>query len=447
MRFCIYHTAIFCTLHFHSSCMSDLDSSPRVIVCFGPGPRFKGGIQNYNTSLALALDKKPGTKVHIVSWTQQYPAIVPREFVDKSSKTDLLAGSHVEVHYVTNYNRPSTWFETVRLIQSLKAEKVIIQWSIALQGLPLRFIAKRLAKMGIQVIFDLHFVIQKENSSIDKFFTRLALPHATGYIVHALKTWDELRALFPNAHMHLSNDGLPAGEGKMVIKLFHPIYDLFKPNDAFDTEAFKREQGLRKHVFLFFGFIRKYKGLHHTLEAFAKVAQQRDDVSLLICGESFWHTLDQNKWSTRIKNIIFGFAKKIFLAAKDDEKNYRPLELINTLGIKDRCVVFNTFIPNEDVHKYFQVSDAVMLYYLTATPSGIESLSYNFQLPILSTSVGHFPETIQDGFNGYLAKAGDIDDMAKQMLRYIHEPLPRENVALATAQMSWANYAEAILKT
>ncbi|MFM7104953.1 MAG: hypothetical protein ACKOW8_05465, partial [Flavobacteriales bacterium] len=66
--------------------MSDLNSSPRVNVCFGPGPRFKGGIQNYNTSLALALDKKPGTEVHIVSWTQQYPAIVPREFVDKSSK-------------------------------------------------------------------------------------------------------------------------------------------------------------------------------------------------------------------------------------------------------------------------------------------------------------------------------------------------------------------------
>ena len=33
---------------------------------------------------------------------------------------------------------------------------------------------------------------------------------------------------------------------------------------------------------------------------------------------------------------------------------------------------FNEFIPNEDVHKYFQVSDCVVLYYLTAsTPSGI----------------------------------------------------------------------------
>jgi glycosyltransferase involved in cell wall biosynthesis len=427
--------------------MSEIDSSPRVIVCFGPGPRFKGGIQNYNTSLALALDKKPGTQVHIVSWTQQYPAIIPREFVDKSSKADLLAGSDVAVHYVTHYNRPSTWFETVRLIQSLKAEKVIIQWSIALQGLPLRFIARGLAKKGIEVIFDLHFVIQKENSSIDKFFTRMALPQATGYIVHALKTWHELRTLFPKAHLHLSVDGIPRGEGKMVIKLFHPIYDLFKPNVSFDAEAFKLKHGLRKHVFLFFGFIRKYKGLHHTIEAFAKVAQQREDVSLLICGESFWNTLDPKKWSTRIKSWTFGLAKKIFLAGKDDEKNYQPLALIEKFGISDRCAVFNTFIANEDVHQYFQVSDAVVLYYITATPSGIESLSYNFKLPILATAVGHFPETIQDGFNGYLAKAGDVNDMAKQMMRFIEHPLPRENVTAATAQMSWENYAEAILKT
>lgn len=66
-------------------------------------------------------------------------------------------------------------------------------------------------------------------------------------------------------------------------------------------------------------------------------------------------------------------------------------------------MVFNQFIPNEDVHKYFQVSDCVVLYYLTATPSGIESLSYNFDLPILATRVGHFPETIEEGVNGYLA--------------------------------------------
>ena len=58
----------------------------KTVVAFGPGPRFKGGIANYNTSLAKALSRKEDVKVHIVSWTQQYPAIIPRDFIDRKSK-------------------------------------------------------------------------------------------------------------------------------------------------------------------------------------------------------------------------------------------------------------------------------------------------------------------------------------------------------------------------
>lgn len=417
-----------------------------IIVCFGPGPKFKGGIQNYNTSLALALDRQPNTEVHIVSWTQQYPAIIPREFVDKSSKTDLLADSNVQVKYITNYNNPATWRETVNYILALGTSKVIIQWSIALQGLPIGSMVKKLRKKNIEVILDLHFVIQKENSGIDKYFTKRGIKNASTFIVHALKTWEELKALFPQKKMVLSYDGKRSSDDTTtVIKLYHPIYDLFKPDTNFDVSSFKKEYGLRENVFLFFGFIRKYKGLHNTIKAFSKVAEKRDDVSLLICGESFWQTLDNKKLSTKIKNILFGTAKKLFLKKADDERNYRPLDLIKELNIEDRCVVFNSFIPNEDVHKYFQVSDAVVLYYLTATPSGIESLSYNFLLPLLATSVGHFPETIKDGFNGYLARPNDIDDMAAQMIRFLEHPLDRKNVAESTKNMSWEIYALAIL--
>ena len=36
------------------------------IVCFGPGPLFKGGISNYNTSLVKALHDIPGIEVEVV---------------------------------------------------------------------------------------------------------------------------------------------------------------------------------------------------------------------------------------------------------------------------------------------------------------------------------------------------------------------------------------------
>ncbi|MCK7536121.1 MAG: glycosyltransferase [Marinilabiliales bacterium] len=122
--------------------------------------------------------------------------------------------------------------------------------------------------------------------------------------------------------------------------------------------------------------------------------------------------MTQKRYLPGSKNALFSAAKSVFLRKQDDERQYRPLELIDELGIRDKVTVVNSFVPNEDVHKYFQVSDAIMLYYLTATPSGVESIGYNFRMPILATRVGHFPETVKDGYNGYLAEPGNIDSMA-----------------------------------
>lgn len=422
-------------------------SKPTRIVCFGPGPQFKGGIANYNLSLAKTLDKMPGNEVFIVSWTQQYPAIVPREFKDPS-RSNKLAGTNIKEHYITNYNKPWTWKATYKYILDLKPDIVILQWSIALQGLPMAAIAKRFRKHPeIEVLLDCHLVVQKEASSLDRRFTRKCFKYIDTFITHSQKTSDELAEIMPELDFFQADDGTRTKDKskRTIIKLYHPVYDMFEKNPEFDVEAFKKEFGLKKHVFLFFGFIRKYKGLHHCIESFAKVAKQRDDVSLLIVGELFWNTLDKKKLSTRIKKAIFGFAKSLFLRKSDDEQDYRPLDLIKELGIEDRVATKTEYVPNEDVHKYFQASDAIVLYYLTATPSGVESMAYNFDMPILATKVGHFPETVQHGYNGYLAEAEDIDSMAKQMVEIIEHPIDRKNVGETADKMSWENYAKAIL--
>lgn len=418
------------------------------IVCFGPGTKFKGGIANYNTSLAKSFDQKENTETHIVSWIQQYPAIVPREFIDKESRVNQLEGTDIKEIYLTDFNKPGTWKKTADYIIALKADKVIIQWYNAMQGLPLSRIVKRIRKKcNTEVIFDLHFVVPKENSNLDTYFTKMGLKTSDCFIVHSLKTYNELSSLFPNKSIQLSFDGSRYENEISALKLYHPIYDMFVPDPNFDKENFKKEHGLKKHVFLFFGFIRKYKGLHQAIEAFAKLSEKRDDVSLLICGESFWNTLDSNKLSTKVKEATFGLLKKMFLKKEDDEKNYHPLDLIKTLNIEEDVMLVNKFVANEDVPQYFQVADSVVLFYLTATPSGIESISYNFEMPILATRVGHFPETIKNGYNGYLAHDRDIDDMVKVMELSISEPIDRNNVVESTKKMSWENYTNVILKS
>jgi glycosyltransferase involved in cell wall biosynthesis len=417
------------------------------IVCFGPGPDFKGGISNYNTSLAKALEAE-GAEVHIVSWTQQYPAIIPRDFKDRSSKNNLLADTKISVTYLTNYNNPFTWSKTVEHILSLNPDKVIFQWAIAIQGLPLGYMAKKLMKhKQIEVLFDCHLVVQKEGSSLDKFFSRMGLKHAHTYITHAYKTVDELKITFPKITFDINENGERTTiTNRTIIKLYHPVYDLFKPVQSFDVQSAKKEMNLRKHVFLFFGFIRKYKGLHQAIEAFDIVRKQREDVSLLIVGESFWNTLPSKSIAAKIKKALFSIAKKIFLKKSDDEQDYNPLARIEELQLQDYVFINNQFVPNEEVYKYFQVSDNIILFYLTATPSGVESLSYNFNLPVLATRVGHFPETIVDGYNGYLADDRNIEDMANVMIKSITSPINRSNVTKSSEKLSWSNYAKSILR-
>jgi glycosyltransferase involved in cell wall biosynthesis len=417
------------------------------IVVFGPGPQFKGGIANFTVSLAKSLESE-GAEVTIVSWIQQYPAIIPRDFIDRSSKSDLLEGSKIKVHYLCNYNNPFSWNSTAKFIAELKPDKVIFQWAIAIQGLPMGWISKKIKAFSpaTEILFDVHNVVQKETGSLDKKLTRYALKSADSFIMHGQITIDEFKAFLPELAVDVSLDGTRSKANKTILKLYHPIYDIFKPNPRLPIAQLKKELGLGEKVFLFFGFIRKYKGLHYAIESFAKIAKSHPEASLLIVGESFWDTVDKKNWLVRIKSALFRLLKSIFIRSKDQEKDYRPLELIQQLGLENRVVVVNRFVPNEEVNRYFQLSNAVVNFYEYATPSGVESIAYNFHKPILATRVGHFAHAIVDGENGYLAEAADVESMASTLERFLKHPIPESNVKTYADQLSWEKYARVILK-
>jgi glycosyltransferase involved in cell wall biosynthesis len=67
-------------------------------------------------------------------------------------------------------------------------------------------------------------------------------------------------------------------------------------------------------------------------------------------------------------------------------------------------------------------------------------------MPILATKVGHFPETVIPGYNGYLAEPENIQSMADIMEHFLYNPIDRNNVAEIASKLSWENYANAILK-
>lgn len=419
------------------------------IVVFGPGPGFKGGIANFTISLAKAFALQEDTETHLVSWISQYPFFIPRDFIDdKSRQSDLLEKSGVSVQYTLDYNRFYSWRKTYNTIVEINPDFIVFQWSNPIQSFPLGYLVRQLkSETNIKVIADLHFGNRKEYGKLVKWLTNYAIKYADAYIVHSFKTAFEVKELFPQVTFDLIEgfDDLSSNKDKPILKLYHPIYDMYTPDPHFDVAAQKEILHLRKYVFLFFGFISKNKGLHNVISAFSELAKNRDDVSLLIVGESSWQ-MEKEKRKGKIKRMFSRFLRSQFVSKKEDEINYRPFDLIRQLDIEDRVTVVNEFVPHEDVHKYFQVSDAIVLFYETATASGVESIAYNFNIPIVATRVGHFPETVKDGVTGYLANPDDISSMTEAMSNIIEQPIPPENIGEASRNMSWEKYAGSIRK-
>lgn len=418
------------------------------IVVFGPGPIFKGGIANFSASLARALDVCDDVEVHMVSWTQQYPSFIPRDFVDRKSKNDFLENSNIRVHYVTSWNNPFSWNRTYKLIAGLNPDMVIFQWYAPVQGIPVGYIVRRLVRMtAVKVVFDMHYAHRYYHTPLYKALTRYGVGKGMAYLVHSYKTACDVKELFPKVSFSLVEEPgqKPEGRGKPILKLFHPVYDMFVPDPLFDISAQKDALRLQKHVFLFFGFIYKYKGLHHLLRAFADLCKTRSDVSLLIAGESAWQGDNKKRRRSRFSTWLMGEVKSWILGRVDDEGGYNPLALIDELGISDKVVLINEFIPNEEVHKYFEVSDAIVLFYEQANSSGVESIAYNFRMPILATRMGHFSETVKDGYNGYLCSLDEPQTLVQVLEKSIVHPIARENVERASNTLSWKNYAQSVL--
>ena len=154
-------------------------------------------------------------------------------------------------------------------------------------------------------------------------------------------------------------------KAKPAKQVSHPLYDNF--GDIIPKEAARKKLGLpeNENIILFFGFIRKYKGLDLLFEAMANVRIKNSGIRLLVAGEFY-----------------------------EDAKQYQ--EQIERLGIKDRLILKTDFIPDSEVKYYLCAADAVIQPYRNATQSGVTPLAYHFEKPMVVTKVGGLPSLVPD---------------------------------------------------
>jgi glycosyltransferase involved in cell wall biosynthesis len=168
-------------------------------------------------------------------------------------------------------------------------------------------------------------------------------------------------------------------------------------------------------VILFFGYVRKYKGLHVLLDAMPKVLQETN-VRLLVAGEFY-----------------------------DDEQGYR--DQIQRLGIGNSVSIFADYIPNEEVGLYYSAADVVVLPYISATQSGIIQIAYNYDKPVITTNVGGLPEVVDEGKTGFIVPSEDVDALATSIVSFfkIKDKIDfSKNISEYKKQFSWDRMAAEI---
>jgi glycosyltransferase involved in cell wall biosynthesis len=196
----------------------------------------------------------------------------------------------------------------------------------------------------------------------------------------------------------------------------HPIYDTFGMAVSRD-EALKKLQlnPVEKYI-LFFGFVRKYKGLDLLIEAMGRTEVKQLGVKLIVAGE--------------------------FYDAKTDY-----IDQIERLGLNDAVIIRDDFIPQDEVKYYFCASNLVAQTYRSATQSGVTQIAYQFDKPMLVTDVGGLSEIVPNGEVGFVVDPKP-KAIAEGIVRYFRENLEgpfTDNTRNRKKLFSWKHFTQTFL--
>jgi glycosyltransferase involved in cell wall biosynthesis len=311
------------------------------IVIIGPAHPLRGGLATFNQRLAKQFIEE-GNQCSIYSFSLQYPSFL---FPGKKQYTDEPAPSAITIHSVINSINPFNWIKIGNRLRKEKPDIIIVRFWLPFMGPALGTILRRVRKNSYsKIICIADNIIPHEKRPGDKPFTKYFLKSCDAFITMSEKVMNDLR---------LFQKEKPA---KLVS---HPLYDNF--GEIISKKDARKHLGLPENekIILFFGFIRKYKGLDLLFEAMPHLK----NIKLLVAGEFY-----------------------------EEEKSYN--EQIDKLGIKDQLILRTDFIPDSEVKYYLCAADAVIQPYRNATQSGVTPLAYHFEKPMVVTNVGGLPSLV-----------------------------------------------------
>lgn len=144
-------------------------------------------------------------------------------------------------------------------------------------------------------------------------------------------------------------------------------------------------------VILFFGQIKKVKGLDILLQSLPKVVKQYPDLKLVIAGK-VW---------------------------KDDFAAYE--KIIQDYDMGDSVISHIHYIPDDDVANYYRASDLVVLPYRKIYQSAVLLMAMNYKVPVLVSDIPGMTEVIIDEKNGYIFESENESSLSSRLIELFND--------------------------
>jgi glycosyltransferase involved in cell wall biosynthesis len=373
--------------------------SQKKIIIIGPAYPLRGGLASYDERLAKEFIDA-GFDTSIYTFSYQYPSFL---FPGTTQYSSEPAPANIPIKVTINSVNPFNWIAVGNELKNIKPDIIVVRYWLPFMGPCLGTILRRVKKNHhTKVICIADNIFPHEKRPGDKAFTNYFLKPVDGFITMSQKVLADLNQFAKN---------------KPARFVPHPLYDNF--GAIISKEEARKKLGINPddRVLLFFGFIRKYKGLDILLEAMKilKEQQQNQNLKLLVAGEFY-----------------------------EDEKNYH--ELLNDPEIKPSLILHTNFISDSEVKYYLCAADCVVQPYRSATQSGVTPLAYHFEKPMIVTNVGGLPSLVADRKVGLIAEP-DAQSIAEKISLYFElgEAFFLPQLREEKKKYSWKSMTEAIL--
>ncbi len=324
------------------------------VIIIGPAWPLRGGLASFDERLARQFISE-GYDTTIYTFSLQYPGFL---FPGTTQYSSEPAPKDIPIKVCINSINPFNWWKTGNELKKLKPDIIVVRYWLPFMGPCLGTILRRVKKNGhTKRICIADNVVPHEHRPGDKPFTKYFVKAVDAFVTMSEKVKKDL-ALFTQ---------------KPVQQVVHPLYDNF--GEAVSKTEARQHLAIpgSEKIILFFGFIRKYKGLDILLEAMNDTRMRQSGIRLLVAGEFY-----------------------------EDRKEYDAL--IEQLNISSQLILRTDFIPDSEVRYYLSAADFVIQPYRNATQSGVTPLAYHFEKPMLVTNVGGLPDLVPDGKVGLVVE-------------------------------------------